>query len=462
MTIRPGDFQWRPIVIGLAALVTIAGCQRAPQAEQAPAEGLDASNGVVEGPVTYVAARVADVVLDVLVENDQRVEQGAVLVRLDPAPLQTAIDAEQAELQVAEAQLEQTRADVRAQAATAMADWFSIIKERNLLRQNVAQLRSDVAGLKLRQAEFTLAESQYQRAVQLAKQRVITADEMEQRQASMQVAQQQVNQAEARVQQARASVGLEPAGDGAAVPPDLEQKFASIRLSLFTWAQSLAKIGFPIKLDQLEPDIEYGQTPGLKSAPEFQRKLDSWIDTSPAMRLAQAKVSQARSRLRAAEHALAYAQIVAPVAGLVENRTVDPGESVEVGHTLLTIRSLERVWVEARFPQSDLERLRIGQPATIRTAAYPGHTFRGRVSGLRAMTNESGSMVQPPMASAEAGHRLPVRIELSEPNTETPLLVGLPVSVEVDWHAEPAGPDAGGRLPSSAAKPPRKSTTAEK
>jgi len=461
VTTKLGGFQWRWITVGLAALLALAGCQRAPSSEQ-PAETSASSNGVVEGPTTYVTARVADVVLDVLVDNDQRVDAGALLVRLDPAPLQTVVDREQAALRVAEAECEQTRADVRAQAATAMADWFSIIKERNLLRQNVAQLRSDVAGLKLRQAEFTLAESQYQRAVQLAKQRVITADEMEQRQAGLHVARQQVNQAEARVQQARASVGLEPAGDGAEVPSDLEQKFASIRMSLFTWAQSLAKIGFPIKLDQLDPDTDYGQSTGVKSNPEFQRKLDSWVDTSPAMRLAQAKVGQAQAALHAAEQELAHAQIHAPVAGVVELRSVNPGEAVEAGHTLLAIRSLDRAWVEAHFPPSDLERLRVGQPAVIRTAAYPGRTFRGRVAALGSLTNDAGLLSQPAAAHAGGGPQLPVRVELAESNPDLPLLIGLPVSVEIDWHAALVATDAGGRAPTSAAKAPRKLTTAEK
>ncbi|HEX4149163.1 MAG TPA: efflux RND transporter periplasmic adaptor subunit [Pirellulales bacterium] len=433
--------RWCWTVLGAAVLV--AGCSKGPTHGGSSASGPGGNRGVVSGPVTYVASRVDDAVVAVLVENDQRVEQGAMLVRLDPQKLQTACDQKKAELEVAEAQVEQTRSDVRAQAAAAVADWFTIVKERNQLRQNVAQLRSDVAALKLRQAEMSLAENQYQRAVQLAKQRVITADEMEQRQAGLQVAQQQVNQAEAQVQQARASVGLEPVGDGATVPPDLEQKFATIQKSLFTWAQGLAQIGFPIKLDQLNPDVDYGQEPGAKAGPEFQHKIDEWIETSPAMRLAQAKLNQARAELRHSELELGYAEIRAPVAGFVDGRVVHPGQHVEAGQTLLTIRPLDKVWIDAQFPQTDLERLRIGLPATIRVIGYPDRTFAGRVAGLGPVAAKATST---PGEHAEDVPALPVRIDLAEAKaTDKPLLIGLAVDVEIDWNAAPERSSGSGR-----------------
>lgn len=423
--------------VGGAAVVGAAMWWRPTRLMQ-PSAATEPNNGVVSGPLTYIAARIDDTVAAVLVDDDGRVEQGAVLVRLDPAPLQMAVDQKKAELQVAEAEFEQTRAEVRAQAAAAVADWFSIVKERNDLRQNVAQLRSDVAALKLRQAELALAESQYQRAVQLAKQRVITADEMESKQAGLQVAQQQVNQAEAQVQQARASVGLEPEGDGDIVPPDLEQKFATIRKSLFTWAEGLARIGFPVRLDQLDPQVDYGQAPGAKPGPEFQQKLDEWVEASPATRVAQAKVNQARVELRKSELELEYAEIKAPIAGIVDRLSVNSGEHVSAGQMLLAIRPLSKLWVEASFPQSDLARLRIGQPATIRALGYPERTFRGRVAGLGPVAAAAGSPMRQTPGIADPAAPLSVRIELAEANpADAPLLVGLSVKVDIDWHGEP-------------------------
>ena len=459
MAIEPGNRRplgWIVLSIGAAVFAVTAMVWQAPHAAQQTV-ALNANLGVVNGPVTFVTSRIGGTVTAVLVEDDEHVEQGAVLVRLDPAPLQTAVDQKKAQLQVAEAQFEQTRAQVRAQAAAAVADWFSIVKERNQLRQNVAQLRSEVAALKLRQAELTLAESQYQRAVQLAKQRVITADEMEQRQAGLQVAQQQVKQAEAEVQQARASVGLEPGGDGATVPPDLEQKFASIRKSLFTWAQGLARIGFPVQLDQLNPDVDYGRAPGDQPGPEFQHKLDEWIETSPAVLLAQAKVNLARAELRKSELELSHVEIKAPAAGFIDHRSIHPGEQIAAGQTLMAIRSLTSVWIDANIPQSDLERLRIGQRTTIRAVGYPDRTFHGRVAGVCPVAATAGWPTNQTRENAEATPQLPVRIELAEANpTDTPLLIGLTVKIEIDWLAEPSGPDAGRRLQTSATQTTKK------
>lgn len=381
----------------------------------------EGASGVVAGPITYVTARVAGVVQSVAVENDQHVEQGALLVELDSAPLKAAVNQRQAELQVAEADLEQSRAQVRAQAAAAVADWYSIIKQRDQLRQDVAQLRSNIASLKLRQAELRFADSQYQRAVQLAKQRVITADEMEQKQAAMKVAEQQVQMAEAEVQEARASVGLDPSGDDASVPAEWERKFAAIRMALFHWAQGLAAIGFPIKLNSLEPYIEPGPKSDTRPSPEFQHKLDEWIETSPAMRVADAKVAEAQARLHAAQLELEYAGIRAPVAGTVELRNVHPGEAVDVAQKLLVIRPPGHLWIDGRIPQAELEQYRVGQSVAVRGAAFGSRTLHGRVTSVGSSTDSAG------------GARLPVRIELGgDIPSDTPLVAGLSVELEAE------------------------------
>ena len=232
-----------------------------------------------------------------LVEDQQPVAQGELLIELDARPLRTALEQQQSRLEVARAEFEQTRAAARSQAATAAAGWSRVLAARNSVRENVARLRSAVAAVKLRQAERALAQRQYERAVQHAKQRQITPDEMDERRASLEVAQQQVIAAEAAVTEARSALGLgENSADPTAVPKDIEGEFVGVKTAGYAFAQALAELGSPLDLDLAR--LGSDENPLAKSGEpkNFHEQLQQLAAQAPSVRLARRRWAWSNSK----------------------------------------------------------------------------------------------------------------------------------------------------------------------
>ena len=95
---------------------------------------------------------------------------------------------------------------------------------------------------------------------------------------------------------------------------------------------------------------------------------------------AQAAVDAARSQLEQAQLNLGYAQIKAPVAGVVNTKSIDAGETVAPGATLLNVVSTSNVIFEAQVPASQLGQIQVGQPAKVTVAAQNGKTVTGYVT----------------------------------------------------------------------------------
>jgi len=159
-------------------------------------------------------------------------------------------------------------------------------------------------------------------------------------------------------------------------------------------------------------------------------------------------VQQSAARVR--ESYLAYARCVvpAPVSGYVARRTVQVGERVQPGATLLVIVPLDAVWVEANLKESQLRNLRIGQPVRLEADEYGGSVeYHGRVEGLAAGTGSVFSLLPAQNATGnwiKVVQRLPVRITLERDEVHAhPLRVGLSVRVVVDTKDRSGGQLAG-------------------
>ncbi|MGE5469216.1 MAG: HlyD family efflux transporter periplasmic adaptor subunit [Bacteroidota bacterium] len=141
--------------------------------------------------------------------------------------------------------------------------------------------------------------------------------------------------------------------------------------------------------------------------------------------------------------------ITAPVAGTVARRSAQVGQRVASGAPLMAIVPLDQLWVDANFKESQLENLRIGQPATL-TADIYGHrqAFKGKVAGLGAGTGAAFSLLPAQNATGnwiKVVQRVPVRIQLDASELAAhPLRVGLSMEVTVDIHDQsgPAVTDA--------------------
>jgi membrane fusion protein (multidrug efflux system) len=148
-------------------------------------------------------------------------------------------------------------------------------------------------------------------------------------------------------------------------------------------------------------------------------------------------VLAAIARYRQAALTRAHMHIVAPVDGVVAQRTAQIGQQVAAGTPLMAVVPLHRVWVDANFRETQLKDIRIGQPATVTTDAYGSKTvFHGRVIGINAGSGNAFALLPPQNASGnwiKIVQRVPIRIALDPGEIDkTPLRIGLSVSVEVD------------------------------
>jgi len=150
----------------------------------------------------------------------------------------------------------------------------------------------------------------------------------------------------------------------------------------------------------------------------------------------QPQVQAAAGQLRQAWLNLQRMAIVAPVSGHVARREVQLGQRVAPGNTLMTIVPLEQVWIEANFKETQLTKMRIGQPVEVHADLYGSDVrYDGRVASLGMGTGSAFSLLPAQNASGnwiKIVQRVPVRIELDpEQVVEHPLRLGLSMHVDV-------------------------------
>jgi membrane fusion protein (multidrug efflux system) len=151
------------------------------------------------------------------------------------------------------------------------------------------------------------------------------------------------------------------------------------------------------------------------------------------------QVAAAASQVRQAYLNLQRAAIVAPVSGYVAERRVQLGQQVQPGTTLMTIVPIDQLWVEANFKETQLGKMRIGQPVEVHADLYGDEvTYQGKVESLGMGTGSAFSLLPAQNASGnwiKIVQRLPVKITLDpEQLRKHPLRIGLSMDVEVDLH----------------------------
>jgi membrane fusion protein (multidrug efflux system) len=133
---------------------------------------------------------------------------------------------------------------------------------------------------------------------------------------------------------------------------------------------------------------------------------------------ASAAIQQARANLEAAELQLSYSTIVAPIDGLATKKTIQVGQIVQPGQTLLTIVPLKQVWITANFKETQLANVRPGQRAEVNVDMY-GRSFEGRVDSIAGASGAALSLLPPENATGnyvKVVQRIPVKIVLKDPS----------------------------------------------
>lgn len=416
----------------------------------------------VNSYVTFVAPRVAGQVTEVLVDDNKRVKKGDVLVRLDPEPFRIQVETKQATLDVARADLELAKANTQALIAQTRSGRFKLVHSMETVADDVAQIQQRVATLEKGRATLVLAQRDYQRAQDLLAKKVIAPEEMDQKREKLGVAEAAVNEALENVHESRVVLGLpaEPAtglklGE---VPPNLEQNNSTVREALADLLKSAAQLGISVSSFDLTPQQALAEFAQRDPSGNIDRIYARILKEAPAIREAEAQVAQTQRGLDQAELDLKYCTIVAEIDGVVTRRNVNPGNYLQVGQSLMAIRSLREIWVDANFKETQLRDLRIGQRVTLHTDMYGGtHTFEGRISGFTMGTGSTLALLPAENATGnfvKVVQRLPVRIDLIDYDPDqTPLFVGTSVEPEVDIRSQPTGPDAGRFLQTATPEP---------
>jgi membrane fusion protein (multidrug efflux system) len=437
-----------PAIILLVVIALVLGIPKVLHALNT----VSTDDAYVNSYVTFVAPRVSGQVARVLVEDNNRVKKGDVLVELDAEPYRVQVAIKQAAVDSAQAELVVAQATAQGDVAQTRSARFKLIRTIEDVDNQVATIRARVATWEQTKATLVLAQAEFERAEHLIATKVVSAEEYDQKRETLDVAKAQVQQALENIYEARVALGLPaepPAGSSLAdVPANLDQSFSSVRQALADLLQNAAKLGVTASSYNLTPKqvIEefYRRDPGG----DIDRIYAEVVQNAPDLKKAQASLMQAQRDLDQAKLDLRYCTILAEIDGVVTRRNVNPGNNVQVGQSLMAVRSLSDIWVDANFKETQLRDLRIGQHVDLELDMYGGkRTFEGRISGF---TNGTGSTLSLLPAQNATGNfvkvvqRVPVRIDVLnyEPD-KLPLFVGLSVTPSVDLKAAPSGPNAG-------------------
>ena len=318
-----------------------------------------------------VTARINGTVIGVYVENTDHVTAGQLLVDLDPRDDRAALDRAQGNLAQAEGQLASASPNV---PITETTNETAVSMARSAVSSAQAALAAarhdyDSALADLRQAQANNREAQ---ADEVRFRELVAKDE---------VSRQQYDQKLAAAQAQAALVAARTAAAQSA------NRLINERQSALADAQS--------RLDE-----------ALRNNPRQLASRRADIDAR------QGAVATAHAELITASLQLSYTKIRAPVAGIVGNRNVEPGQRVEAGEQLLVITRTEDMWVDANFKETQIRRMRPGQSVTIHVDALD-QDFQGVVENLSGATGAEYSLLPPENATGnyvKVVQRLPVRI----------------------------------------------------
>jgi membrane fusion protein (multidrug efflux system) len=332
----------------------------------------------IDGHINSVSSRVSGHVIKLNVEDNQYVEKGTLLVEVDPTDYQVALD--------------RARADYADAAAQSSAAGINVPVTDVSTSSQVASAQASVAntksGIAAARQQFDAAQAQVAEAE--ANNAKAQSDLVRYKQLidKQEISQQQYDVAVAAAKSGTANVAAAKSA-AAAAAAQIEQ------------AQS--------KLAQAEADLRTAQT-----APQTMRVIRARALS------AVAGADRKKADLQQAELNLQYTKIIAPVTGVVTNRTVEVGQNVQIGAEMMKIVPLEDIWVTANFKETQLRAMKAGQSSEI-TVDANGKTYKGHVDSIAGASGARFSLLPPENATGnyvKVVQRIPVKIVLEPGETK--------------------------------------------
>ena len=410
----------------------------------------------VNSHVTFVAPRVVGQVSKVLVDDNYYVKKGDVLVELDSEPYRVQVAIKKAAVEAAETNLAAAQAQVRGQVAQARANRYKLEHAIEDVDNQIANLRASVATLNSRKATLELAQANLKRGEEFV-------PHGSPKQGRPRSAPRRRTRSRGRTSNKPCRRSM-PFGSAWACHPS-RPRATTLPKCRPSWIRTSRPSGrrwetcCKARLRLVIFPASWTATPKetvatfYKQDPEgnLNRIYTRLIPQAPAIKEAEARLHQAQRDLDEAELNLRYCVIVSEIDGVVTGRSVNPGNNVQVGQSLMAVRSLTEIWIDANFKETQLARLRIGQRVRCKADMYgKRQEFEGRITGFTMGTGETLSLLPPQNATGnfvKIVQRLPVRIELTDYDPDRlPLFVGLSVVPYVYYKEPPAGRYAGAFL----------------
>jgi membrane fusion protein, multidrug efflux system len=342
----------------------------------------DTDDAQIDGHLNSISARVSGHVLKLLVDDNQYVSMGTPLIEIDPKDYQVAVDRAKADYADAVALAEAARVNVPITSVNTNSQTSSAQADVENANAGIAAARQQFSAAKAQLAEAEANNVKAQNDLVRYKQLV---DKQE-------ISEQQYDQAVAAAHAGTASV-------------DAARASASAADNQVRQAQS--------RLLQAQANLRAAAT-GPQQVETFKSRAQS----------AQAQADQKRAALEQAELNLQYTVIAAPVNGVVTNRTVEVGQNVSIGQELMKVINLDDIWVTANFKETQLEKMRVGQPVSVSVDAT-GREYKGHLQSLAGASGALFSLLPPENATGnyvKVVQRLPVKITLDQGENQDHLL----------------------------------------
>jgi len=348
----------------------------------------------VDGHFAQLSTRVSGTVsyVNPAVENDRYVSAGTVLLRLDPRDYQADLDHARAILDTKEAEARAAGFQVSITQATAFSRLHAAQAEEKGAVETVAEAEAalDAAHRRVQQdrAIASHAERDRLRYAALVEKREISRSFYDARDTDAKTA------AEA--------LAADQAAEAAAV-----RKVAEAQRTVA----------------QRQAEIDAAQT-----AP--QQISDARAQSASA----KGELEQARADVRTAELNLGYTTIYAPVSGVIGHKTVEPGNRIQPGQTLLTVVPIDDIWITANFKETQLRRMHPGEVVTVHVDSF-SRDYRGTVENMAGASGPLFSLFPPENASGnyvKIVQRFPIRIHIDpDQDPQHQLRPGMSVEAKV-------------------------------
>lgn len=350
----------------------------------------ETDDAYVTADIYPINARVNGTVLEVEVQDNQSVKLKTILVKLDPHDSEVALQQAKAALNVAkqqaavaQANIDVTSTNAQGQTTQAQGNIDAAAASISTVQASLSEAQAGVpaaqAQLAQVDANLTKAKLDYDRYNQLATEGAVPRAQFDAAQATYNAltaqrnaTQEQVTQAQARVTQAQETLN------------NAEAKLASTKGTL-QQANSVSQ----------QTNVNRRQ---------YQAAL--------------AAIEQAQAQVKTAQLQLSYTIIQAPNDGTIGNKTVQVGQRVQPGQTLMSVVS-EKPWVIANFKETQLAKMQPGQAVEIKIDSLPDRTFIGKVDSLSPASGARFALLPPDNATGnftKIVQRVPVKI-VFEPNS---------------------------------------------